>query len=158
MILGSYCDLCHISRRVRRQFYALFGVVLINSSAIGISIGENILVGKLIDEVPKYASAIPPQAVVDSGALNLQTITSYPAVLYGLRQAYGVAISAIMICATVTICVSILATLGMQRLNLKVISREREVKEQTNRFAASNSDFVAYGEQADDLALLNLKS
>ena len=158
MWLGSYCDLFHIGRRVKRQFYALFGIVLIDSSAIGTPIGENILVSKLIDEVPKYASAIPPQAVVDSGALNLQTITSSPAILYGLRQAYGVAISAIIIFATVTICVSILATLGMQRLNLKVISREREVQEQTTQFAASSSEIVAYGEQADDLALLNLKS
>lgn len=116
------------------------------------------MVGKLIKEVPKYASAIPPQAVVESGALNLQTLTSSSSVLHGLRQAYGVAISAIMICATVTICISILATLGMQRLNLKVISREREVNKQTNQFVASTSDFVVYREQADDLALLNLKS
>lgn len=35
-----------------------------------------------------------------------------------------------MICATVTICVSILATFGMRRLNLREVSRDREVSKQ----------------------------
>ena len=130
--------------------------MLITSSAIGISIGENILVGKLISEVPKYADAISPQAVIESGALNLQALTSSTAVLYGLRQAYGVAISAVIICATVSICFSVLATLGMQRLNLKVISREREVNKQTNQSAASSSGIVADQEDLDNLAMADL--
>ena len=127
-----------------------------SDALFGSVIGENILVGKLISEVPKYADAISPQAVIESGALNLQALTSSTAVLYGLRQAYGVAISAIMICATVSICFSMLATLGMQRLNLKIISRERGVNKQTTRSAASSSGIVVYKEDPDNLAMADL--
>ncbi|KAL8885538.1 MAG: hypothetical protein Q9192_006629 [Flavoplaca navasiana] len=95
--------------------------------AIGISIGNNILISQLLNEVPKQTD-IPPEAVIEAGALNLGQLTRSSEVLHELRQAYGHAISAVMICATVTICVSILATLGMQRLNLVKISRNREAK------------------------------
>ncbi|KAL2041648.1 hypothetical protein N7G274_005432 [Stereocaulon virgatum] len=113
--------------------------------AIGISIGENILVSKLISEVPTHTGTIPPKAVIASGALNLGTLTSSPGVLYGLRQAYVVAISAIMICATVTICVSILATVGMQPLNLKNISRARELAKEAQGVASSSGTVVGEG-------------
>ncbi|KAL9629073.1 MAG: hypothetical protein Q9204_005485 [Flavoplaca sp. TL-2023a] len=95
--------------------------------AIGISIGNNILISQLLNEVPKQTD-VPPEAVIEAGALNLAQLTRSSEVLHELRQAYGHAISAVMICATVTICVSILATLGMQRLNLVKISRDREAK------------------------------
>lgn len=128
----------------------LTGSVLITSSAIGISIGENILVSKLISGVPRYAATISPQAVIQAGALNLQTLTSSSATLYGLRKAYGLAISATMICATVTIGISVFTTLGMQPLNLKAISREREVNTQTIQPEASSDAITADGKQADD--------
>ncbi|KAL8755570.1 MAG: hypothetical protein Q9184_004761 [Pyrenodesmia sp. 2 TL-2023] len=95
-------------------------------NAIGISVGNNILVSQLLSEVPKHASVIPPQAVIEAGALNLDALTDSRDILHELRQAYGMAISTIMICATATICVSILATLGMQRLNIVKVSRDRE--------------------------------
>ncbi|CAF9937713.1 MAG: hypothetical protein HETSPECPRED_000624 [Heterodermia speciosa] len=107
--------------------------------AIGISIGESILVSKLLSEVPKYTKSIPPQAVISSGALNLDTLTNSPVVIDGLRQAYGKAISAVMICATVAIGVSSLTTLGMRPLNLKVISREREAARATTPVKCSSS-------------------
>jgi spore maturation protein SpmA len=113
-------------------------------SAIGISIGGNILVGKLLREVSKYASTIAPEAVIASGALNLETLTSSPSVIHGLRQAYGAALSALMICATVIICVSILTTFGMQRLNLVKISKEREaIKQSGQPFCKDETDFRA---------------
>ncbi|KAL9011752.1 MAG: hypothetical protein Q9180_009162 [Flavoplaca navasiana] len=95
--------------------------------AIGISIGNNILISQLLNEVPKQTDILP-EAVIEAGTLNLGQLTRSSEVLHELRQAYGHAISAVMICATVTICVSILATLGMQRLNLVKISRDREAK------------------------------
>ncbi|KAL8721385.1 MAG: hypothetical protein Q9225_001932 [Loekoesia sp. 1 TL-2023] len=95
--------------------------------AIGVSTGETILVGRLLNEVPKYTTSVAPQAVISAGALNLSTLTNSISVLDGLRQAYRNAISTIMLCATTTICIANLTTLGMKRLNLKKISREREI-------------------------------
>ena len=63
----------------------------------------NTLISKLISEVSTHTSTVPPKAFIASGAFSLGTLTSSPSVLYGLRQAYVVAVSAIMICATVTI-------------------------------------------------------
>lgn len=130
---------------------------LTDISAIGISIGENIFVSRLLSEVPRFASTIPPQAVIASGALNLKALTSSPSILYGLRQAYRLAISSIMVFATVAICISILATLGMQRLNLVKISRDRELAEKGIQNVSSNSA-VDEGLKCDnDLHLLDAK-
>lgn len=107
-------------------------LVLTSSRAIGISIGENILVSQLLSQIPKFTNAVSPKAVVASGALDLHSLTTSSSALHGLRQAYGLAISAIMKCATVTICISIMATLGMQRLNLVKISKEREIAKEAS--------------------------
>lgn len=88
------------------------------------------LVSKLIDDVPRYTSTISALAVIEAGPLNLKSLTALPDVLMGLRKAYSVAISATMICATTTICVSILATFGMRWLNLKDVSVEKETATQ----------------------------
>jgi len=95
-------------------------------SAIGISIGGKILISELISQVPKYTSTVSPQAVVQAGALNLDTLASSPSTLTGLREAYSAAISGTMICATVTICVSVLTTFGMRWFNLKHVSKDNE--------------------------------
>lgn len=141
--IGSYRDLRHAGRRVTHipgPYNELMTQFLTNVSAIAVSIGENLLVSKLIGEVPKYTSTISPQTVIEAGALNLTTLTASPAVLTGLRKAYSTAISATMICATVTICVSILATFGMRRLNLKEESRDREVSKQAFQLNASEKE------------------
>ena len=135
----SVCDLCYSSRRVGSSHISSVQFRLTYTSAIGISIGESILVSKLLSEVPKYTNSVTPQAVVSSGALNLDSLTNSPLVIDGLRQAYGKAISAVMICATVAICVSGLTTLGMRPLNLKVISREREAARATTQVISSSS-------------------
>ena len=84
---------------------------------------------------------ISPQLVVEAGALNLPMLTTSPATLIGLRKAYSIAISATMICATVTICVSILATFGMRWVNLVQVSRQREAVRQTDRpFVAEDTE------------------
>ncbi|KAI9724632.1 MAG: hypothetical protein M1828_003656 [Chrysothrix sp. TS-e1954] len=98
----------------------------LGGGAIGVSIGENLLVNKLIEQVPKYTNTISPQTVIGNGALNLDKLTSSPSVLNGLRRAYSTAVSSTTICATVAICLSILATFGMRRLNLVKVSHEKE--------------------------------
>ena len=92
--------------------------------AIAISIGENLLISKLLAEVPKRTSTISAEEVVEAGALGLQRLSISSSVLYDLRQSYSVAIAATMIYATVAIAISILASFGMKWLNLKTISKE----------------------------------
>ena len=91
------------------------------------------LVNKLTTEVPRYTNTILPQTVIENGVLNLDMLTSSSAVLLGLREAYSKAIAATMIYATLTICISILPTFGMRWLNLKKISEERKLTEQTTQ-------------------------
>ncbi|KAL8698458.1 MAG: hypothetical protein Q9224_001844 [Gallowayella concinna] len=107
------------------MFTAIATFATLAGGAIGISIGNNILISELRSGVPQR-TGMPAERVIEAGALNLGELTKSSTVLHELRQAYGHAISAVMICATVAICVSILATLGMQRLNLVKISRDRE--------------------------------
>lgn len=104
--------------------------MLTKSSAIAISIGENVLVNELVNNIPKYTDTISPQLVIDNGALGLDKLTDSPAEFLRLRQVYCKAISATMVYATVTICASLLPALGMRWLNLKRVSREREAAEQ----------------------------
>lgn len=85
-----------------------------------------VLLSTLLRILPDLAPTIPPASLIESGPLSLPSFTTSPSILRSLREAYGVAISNLMICATVSICVSVLATLGMQRLNLATISKERE--------------------------------
>lgn len=75
-----------------------------------------------------------PKDIIATGALKLDQLSPSPAALHLLRQAFSNAISSIMICATVAICLAVLTTLGMQRLNLRNVSQDRE--------AASGSDPV----------------
>ena len=82
-------------------------------------------------KLPKYPLDKPSHQ-------QLQPVQLYADVLGGLRKAYCEAISAVMICATVTVCVSILATLGMQRMNLNTITKEREVRMQRSQSTAIN--------------------
>lgn len=58
-----------------------------------------------------------------------------------------------MIFATVTICVSILATVGMQPLNLKKISRARELAKEAQG-VASSSGTVKGGAGEKDVPLV----
>ena len=96
------------------------GIATFATLAIGISIGENILVSRLIIEVPRYTNASSHHAVVNSRALGLADLTTSPDVLYGLRQTFSKAISATMV-----------ASCGMKYLTLKV-SRKRDCVEWFN--------------------------
>ncbi|KAL8982245.1 MAG: hypothetical protein Q9177_005332, partial [Variospora cf. flavescens] len=61
--------------------------------ALGVPIGNALLIGGLRSEVPKFAPDVSPEAVVRNGALDLQRLTSSPKTLQGLRTAYAMAIS-----------------------------------------------------------------
>ncbi|KAI4193446.1 MAG: hypothetical protein LQ350_008314 [Teloschistes chrysophthalmus] len=113
--------------------------------AIGISVGEAALVSKLVNEVPKHTHSVTAESVISSGALILDKLTSSAPVLDGLHQAYGSAISTVMIYATVAICVSVLTTLGMPRFNLKSVSADKEHREGDVAGLSSHQDVAELG-------------
>lgn len=97
-------------------------------------IGNALLIGGLYSQVPNMAPSISPDAVVRAGALNLQSLTSSPDVLHGLREAYAIAISHVNIFLVVLICISVPTACGMKWLNIKKVSLQRE--EEKKRKAA----------------------
>ena len=101
-------------------------------SSIAVSIGDSLLVDTLDREIPKLTSAISPQTAIRGGPLDLQTLATSPIVLRALREAYVIAISHIFIFATVIVCVSIPMACGMQWLNVKTISKEREDRKEAS--------------------------
>lgn len=94
--------------------------------AIGVQIGETLLVTTLTREVPKYTSAISPQTVIAVGALGLKKLTTDPIILTGLRKAYATAVDATIICAVAAICLSIPFAACMQWLNLKKVAARKD--------------------------------
>ena len=94
-------------------------------SAIGVQIGENLLVQTLRREIPKYTSAVKPEAVIAAGALGFRRLTQSTVVLEGLRKAYARAVSSTLYLATAAICLSVPIACCMQWLNLKKVSAQR---------------------------------
>ena len=96
------------------------------SSSLGVPIGNALLIDGLRTEVPKLAPSISPEAVVRAGATDLQSLSSSPYILQGLREAYAIAISHVNIFLVVVICVSVPTACGMEWLNIKKVSAQRE--------------------------------
>lgn len=95
-------------------------------SSLGVPIANALLLSGLRSEVPKYAPGVSPEAVVRNGALNLERLTTSFSATHGLREAYAIAISYVNIFLVVIICVSVPTALGMEWLNIKKISQQRE--------------------------------
>ena len=93
--------------------------------AIGVQIGESLLVNSLTREVPKYTSLIKPEAVVSAGALGIKQLAQSPEILVGLRKAYATAVDNTMYCACAAICLSLPIAACMQWLNLRKVSATR---------------------------------
>lgn len=119
----------------RRVSGSLTGQVLLSSAeanntvplrSLGVPIGNALLIDGLRSEVPKFAPKVSPEAVIRNGALNLQTLTMSPSALRGLREAYSIAISHVNIFLVVVICISVPTASGMEWLNIKKISQQRE--------------------------------
>lgn len=95
-------------------------------SALGVPIANALLVNGLRSQVPKFTSSVSSEAVIRAGALNLQSLTISPDVLHSLREAYALAISHVNIFLVSVICISVPTACGMEWLNIKKISAQRE--------------------------------
>ena len=80
----------------------------------------------LTTKLPKGSNTISPSAVIRAGPLNLTALATSPADLQDLRGAYVASIVHVLIFALAVVCVSVPTACGMQWLNLKKISEERE--------------------------------
>ena len=100
-------------------------------------IGNALLIDGLHTEVPKLTSTVSPDAVVTNGALNLQSLTTSPSILHGLREAYAIAISHVNYFLVATIVISVPTALGMEWLNIKRVSIQRE---ENKRSKAASED------------------
>ncbi|KAI0383424.1 MFS general substrate transporter [Hypomontagnella monticulosa] len=97
--------------------------------AIGVAIGQNLLLNKLRIAVPKHTSLVSPLDVIAVGGTGLAQIAPTPEVLYDLRMAYSEAIRDTFILALAAACFAFPASCGMERLNIKHISQERLSKQ-----------------------------
>ncbi len=100
-------------------------------------IGNALLIDGLHSEVPKFTSAVSPDAVVLNGALNLQSLTTSSSILHGLREAYAIAISHVNYFLVAIIVISVPTALGMEWLNIKRVSMQRE---ENKRLEAASED------------------
>lgn len=75
------------------------------------------------------APELDPSVVIAAGALNLQTVSSSPAVVAFLRSIWNTAISRTMIFSLAMLCGAIPFTLAMEWLNAKRIAEERKKTE-----------------------------
>ena len=109
------------------------------SSSLGVPIGNALLIGGLRTEVPRLAPSIPTEAVVRAGATDLESLSSSPYIIQGLREAYAIAISHVNIFLVVVICISVPTACGMEWLNIKKVSAQRETEKATRTVDVSKS-------------------
>ena len=88
-------------------------------SAVAVSIGENVLVNSLTEEISKANTGLSAKTVISAGPVALPSLSPSPTILESLRKAYSIAISHTNIFATVAICLAIPATLSMRWIRLK---------------------------------------
>ncbi|KAL8687226.1 MAG: hypothetical protein Q9218_006545, partial [Villophora microphyllina] len=95
-------------------------------TSLGVPIGNAVLIAALHSYVPQLAPNISADSVVDAGALGIPTVATAGGVVQGLRKAWALVVSRVNILLVVVICVSVPTACGMEWLNIKRISRERE--------------------------------
>jgi hypothetical protein len=100
------------------------------SGAIGLAIGQDILIHKLYVAVPEYTNAVTPAEVVVAGAGGLAEISSSPVVLAALRHAYADAVRWTMILAVASICIAFPSSCAMEWLNIKHVAEQRKSEQE----------------------------
>ncbi|KAF4554066.1 Efflux pump roqT-like protein 4 [Elsinoe fawcettii] len=118
--------------------------------AIGVQIGQTLFVSAIKREIPKYTTAISPQAVIAAGTLNIRQTAATPAILEAIRRSYAVAVRDTIYLAATAVAVSIPIAACMQWLNLKKISAERKKTAEEAALAANQSTLVDEKTQSED--------
>ncbi|KAI1842587.1 hypothetical protein JX266_011200 [Neoarthrinium moseri] len=112
--------------------------MLIPCRAIGVGIGQNLLLSKLMTTVPAYTSAVSPFEVIAVGATGLGKIAPTLEILHELRLAYSEAVRSPLILALAAACFAFPFSCSMEWLNIKRVAEERkrqkaEIEEPTHQ-------------------------
>ncbi|KJZ78260.1 hypothetical protein HIM_02298 [Hirsutella minnesotensis 3608] len=94
--------------------------------ALGIAIGQNLLLTQLGESLPRYTNAVTLDQVLAAGASGLKTIATSPEVLEALRRVYTRAIRDVLILGLACTCLSLVPSLAMEWLNITHESRRRK--------------------------------
>ena len=105
------------------------------SSAISVSIAQNLFLTRLIQRVPRYTKEVTAQAVIEAGAANLGKLTSSSEVLGALRLAYADAVRQAFRFALVAACLAIPFTFLVEWKNVKKVSANRDRERERGRDA-----------------------
>lgn len=100
--------------------------------AIALAIAENLLISKLESSVTQNQDSVTAQEVIAIGVSGFTSLTSSPAVLHALRQAYSESVRYTFILAVAGAVFAFFPACGMENVNIRHIAEERErIKKQT---------------------------
>ena len=91
----------------------------------------------LSTETPKRTSKIPVQAILQAGATNLAKITNDGNTLRSIQAAYSQSLTNTLYFSTGTIAIALPFALCMEWLNVKKVSRNRVICENSDRSGMS---------------------
>ncbi|KAF2800649.1 MFS general substrate transporter [Melanomma pulvis-pyrius CBS 109.77] len=114
---------------------------------VAIPIGNAILLNGLGNYIPKYTKDIAVQTVIRAGPLALHDISPSADTVHGIQLAYSKAIQHVLIFALAVVCVSIPASCGMEWLNIKKISRDRETSKETGHVNSIGNEQLSEAEK-----------
>ncbi|KAF7889871.1 uncharacterized protein EAF02_002286 [Botrytis sinoallii] len=94
--------------------------------AVGLAIGQVLLLTNLQTNIPRLAPSISPDAVIQAGASNLNLLTADPEVLISIRGAWSSAVHAVFVLALVASALSVPFSFGIEHLNVHVVAKKRK--------------------------------
>ncbi|KAM7218997.1 Major facilitator superfamily domain containing protein [Rhypophila decipiens] len=93
--------------------------------ALGLAIGQSLLLPELRKAVSELAGAIPPDLVMAVGPTGLDKLAPEPAILSALRQAYAQSVRPPLILAVAAVCFAFAPSCMMEWRNIKKVAAER---------------------------------
>lgn len=105
--------------------------------ALGVTIGQTMLVSNLVNNVPRLLPSVSPHAVINAEALNMGLLTDNPQVLRTLRSAWAYAVREVLILALAAVVVSVPFSCWIEPFNIKAITRQRAEQDSLARRAVA---------------------
>ncbi|KAK0628368.1 hypothetical protein B0T17DRAFT_596971 [Bombardia bombarda] len=126
--MGTQCSFYHIDSMLLLTCFVLAIAVFTGQlgGAIGIAVGQNLLISELRAAVLRSGLPISPNDVIRAGATGLTAIAPTPEVLQALREAYASAVRPTLILALAAACFALPSGCAMERVNIKRIAEEKQ--------------------------------
>ncbi|KAI9650535.1 hypothetical protein NHQ30_000551 [Ciborinia camelliae] len=94
--------------------------------AVGLAIGQVLLVSNLQTSILRLVPSVSPDAVIQAGASNLGLLTTDPEILMSIHGAWASAVRVVFVLALVASALSVPFSLGIEHLNVHVVSKQRK--------------------------------